>query len=160
MENIISHVNLTHPGVRMACVFSSGVDTPAKLVYRVSQEELLFHCICSNFDLCNRKDFLTPSQSGSWAMETARWPLQAWRHVSSLPAKRKTLSGVSGTSNMPMFSRVKKFSILSNQLSNFNINHLFRTTSGPVGPPLPDNYLFLHYSTSALNATGAQHSIV
>ena len=40
MENIISHVNLTHPGVRMACVFSSGVDTPAKLVYRVSQEEL------------------------------------------------------------------------------------------------------------------------
>ena len=47
MENIISHVNLTHPGVRMACVFSSGVDTPAKLVYRVSQEELNNYFIAS-----------------------------------------------------------------------------------------------------------------
>ena len=35
MDNIVDYVNLTHPGVRTVCLYTLGVKTPAKLVYKV-----------------------------------------------------------------------------------------------------------------------------
>ena len=46
MENILDYVNLTSPGVRTVCVFTLGIETPAKLVYKVrsvSQAECHSH---------------------------------------------------------------------------------------------------------------------
>ena len=36
MENIVDYVNLTHPGVKTVCVFTLGIDTPTKLIYKVN----------------------------------------------------------------------------------------------------------------------------
>ena len=35
MENILDSVNLTHPGVKTVCIFTLGINTPTKLIYKV-----------------------------------------------------------------------------------------------------------------------------
>ena len=52
MENILDYVNLTSPGVRTVCVFSLGIQTPVKLVYKVSVRSALtlsHHSLQENF---------------------------------------------------------------------------------------------------------------
>ena len=45
MENVVDYVNLTHPGVRTVCVYTLGVHTPTKLVYKVNlQKNDTQHC--------------------------------------------------------------------------------------------------------------------
>ena len=40
MDNIVGYVNLTHPRVRTVCVYTLGVKTPVKLVYKVRGGEV------------------------------------------------------------------------------------------------------------------------
>ena len=39
MENIVDYVNLTHPGVKTVCVYTLGIQTPTKLIYKVNMSK-------------------------------------------------------------------------------------------------------------------------